>query len=97
MASYSDLLPYESNLLVELTDEDGLLVMAKGLGVDRLLLNLVQPFCSEETLVFVLNTTEEEQTFITDQITSLNSAHPPTSITSETSTTMEREKLYLGI
>jgi len=96
MASYSQLLPYESNLLVELTDEDGLLIMAKGLGVDRLLLNLLRPFCSPETLVFVLNTTEEEQVFITEQITALSTKHPPTAITSETTSTMEREKLYLG-
>ena len=47
--------------VTDLLDEDGLLVIAKGLGVHAVLRELVVRHHTPEHLVFLLNTTQEEE------------------------------------
>ena len=48
-------LPFHADAFTELFEQDGLLVMAKGLGLNKLLLKFLRLHCRRDTLVFVLN------------------------------------------
>lgn len=93
--SFTTLLEYESKLFLELMEEDGLLITAKGLGLDRLLLKVIHTFCKPENLVLVLNTLSEEQFFFINELNFLGVKDLPKVITAE-NTSSEREKLYLS-
>ena len=56
-------LPFQREIFTELVEEDGLLVLAKGLGLSRLLAALLQLTVERQTLVLLLNvpTTEQEE------------------------------------
>ena len=90
----STLLDWESKLFVEVMENDGLLVLAKGLGLDRIFIKVMQCFCKQENLVFVLNTFPEEQFHYMNELSALDVKHLPKVVTTDTSTE-ERKKMYL--
>jgi DNA excision repair protein ERCC-4 len=47
----------------ELYEDDGLLVMARGLGLERVLLQFLKLHCNSNSLVFVLNCSKEEMEY----------------------------------
>lgn len=51
----SDLLPFQQQILADLSQKDGLVVIAPGLDVYHLLFRFLRPFTSPKSLVFVLN------------------------------------------
>lgn len=55
------LLEHESQIFLELFHQDGLVVCARGLGVDRLLLRFLRLYCEPASLVLVLNTGPAEE------------------------------------
>eukprot|EP00111_Clytia_hemisphaerica_P023677 TCONS_00069779-protein len=87
------LLDWEAKLFLEIMEDDGLLVLAKGLGLDRMFLKVVQTFCKQDNLVFVLNTIPEEQFHFLNELSALDVKHLPKVISD--SSVEERRQLYL--
>lgn len=85
---------WESKLFLEVMEDDGLLVMAKGLGLDRTFLKVIQTFCKNDNLVIVLNTINEEQNFYLSELDALGVKHLPKVINADVSIE-ERRKSYL--
>jgi DNA excision repair protein ERCC-4 len=56
------LLPYQHKIVAELCDpaNSELLILARGLGLRRIICTLLQIFDSERNLVILVNATEEE-------------------------------------
>ena len=89
-----NLLNWESKLFLEVMEDDGLLILAKGLGLDRILLKVMQSFSKQENLVFVLNTFPEEQFHYMSELGALGLKCLPKVVTTDISTE-ERRKMYL--
>jgi DNA excision repair protein ERCC-4 len=62
------ILPFQSRIFLDLVAEDGLLVMARGLGLERIFVNLLRLYCNPSSLVVVLNASKEEQQFAFDEL-----------------------------
>ncbi|NWQ75742.1 XPF endonuclease, partial [Columbina picui] len=77
------LLEHESQIFLELFQRDGLLVCARGLGVDRLLLRFLRLYCEPASLVLVLNTSPAEEEYFIDQLRSDGVVHLPRRVTNE--------------
>ncbi|XP_052256550.1 DNA repair endonuclease XPF-like [Dreissena polymorpha] len=89
-----NLLEYEQQIFLDAFHEDGLLVMAKGLGIERIFLSFLKVYCDPANLVLVLNTTNLEEDFYIEQLERENVSPLPKSINNEFNAN-ERQKLYL--
>ena len=103
----TSILPFHRQILEELSQQDGLVIVARGLGLPQLLYHLIAHFASTSHLVFVLNLTEDQQRHINERL----STHTPTPSPSSSSSpppptphlhlinnhipVSERQKLYL--
>uniref|UniRef100_UPI00358FF26B DNA repair endonuclease XPF isoform X2 n=1 Tax=Myxine glutinosa TaxID=7769 RepID=UPI00358FF26B len=56
------LLDYETQIFLDLFHNDGLLLTARGLGIDRILLAFLRLYSDPANLVLVLNTSQAEET-----------------------------------
>lgn len=83
----SALLDYEKQIFLDCFHEDGLLVMAKGLGLERILLNFLRIYCDPGQLVLVLNTNSDEEEYFIDELRHLKTASLPKVINNEVATT----------
>lgn len=87
-------LPFEKEIFQELYDQDALLVMAKGLGVQRALACFVRIHCSPKSLVLCLNANEQIATLQHLLLTlGLDRKHLPKVIDAK-SNSNERMQLY---
>ncbi|XP_064386752.1 DNA repair endonuclease XPF-like [Halichondria panicea] len=86
-------LDFENQTLIELLSEDGLVIMARGLGLDRLFLKFLKLYCDPHNLVLVLNASSLES-FLTEELCREGVEYPLKCITNEYSA-KEREGLYL--
>ncbi|OPJ79432.1 DNA repair endonuclease XPF [Patagioenas fasciata monilis] len=77
------LLEHETQIFLELLQQDGLLVCARGLGLDRLLLRFLRLYCEPASLVLVLNTGPAEEEYFIDQLRSDGVVHLPRRVTNE--------------
>ncbi|XP_075623942.1 DNA repair endonuclease XPF isoform X2 [Balearica regulorum gibbericeps] len=77
------LLEHESQIFLDLFHQDGLVVCARGLGVDRLLLRFLRLYCEPASLVLVLNTSPAEEEYFIDQLRSDGVVHLPRRVTNE--------------
>lgn len=55
------LLEFETEMFLSLFGCDGLLVVAEGMGIDRILLQFMRVYSEQGSLVLLLNTTTPEQ------------------------------------
>ncbi|XP_042293361.1 DNA repair endonuclease XPF isoform X1 [Sceloporus undulatus] len=76
-------LEHENQVFLELFGQDGLVVCARGLGIDRLLLRFLRLYCDPARLVLVLNTSPAEEEFFIDQLRIDNVVHLPRRVTNE--------------
>uniref|UniRef100_A0ACB8FME1 Uncharacterized protein n=1 Tax=Sphaerodactylus townsendi TaxID=933632 RepID=A0ACB8FME1_9SAUR len=73
MAEVSSLsLEHETQIFLDLFHQDGLVICARGLGIDRLLLRFLQLYSVPTGLVLVLNTSPAEEEFFIDQLRTHN-------------------------
>ncbi|XP_072124953.1 DNA repair endonuclease XPF [Mobula birostris] len=77
------LLEHENQIFLDLFHEDGLVITAKGLGIDRILLNFLKLYCDPGNLVLVLNTNLAEEQYFIEQLRSEGVSHLPRIITNE--------------
>jgi DNA excision repair protein ERCC-4 len=65
----SSLLEYEADLFKEMfQSESALLIMAEGLGIERIFLNFLKLYSDSSQLVLVLNTHEAEEDFFIEKL-----------------------------
>ncbi|XP_015260912.1 PREDICTED: DNA repair endonuclease XPF [Gekko japonicus] len=76
-------LEHETQIFLDLFHQDGLVICARGLGIDRLLLRFLRLYCVPTGLVLVLNTSPAEEEFFIDQLRTYNVAQLPRRITNE--------------
>ncbi|XP_062999093.1 DNA repair endonuclease XPF [Elgaria multicarinata webbii] len=76
-------LEHETQIFLDLFHQDGLVICARGLGIDRLLLRFLRLYCEPARLVLVLNTSPAEEEFFIDQLRTDNVAHLPRRVTNE--------------
>jgi DNA excision repair protein ERCC-4 len=89
-------LPFHVQVFSQLFDEDGLLVLAKGLGLRGILLKFIKLHCTPRNLVFVLNTSGEESAILEGLVADgVSRERLPRVIRNET-TSAEREQLYVN-
>ncbi|XP_062509899.1 DNA repair endonuclease XPF-like [Corticium candelabrum] len=62
------LLEYESQMFAEIVAEDGFLIAAKGLGLDNVIIKLLELYNDPGTLVLVLNMTPSEETYFIEEL-----------------------------
>lgn len=55
------LLEFETEMFLSLFGSDGLVVVAEGMGIDRILLQFMRVYSEQGSLVLLLNTTTPEQ------------------------------------
>ncbi|XP_077595383.1 DNA repair endonuclease XPF [Stigmatopora nigra] len=77
------LLEFEREMFLNLFSSDGLLVVAEGMGIDRILMHFMQVYSEKGTLVLVLNTTTPEQDYFRERLRVNGVRHLPTSVNSE--------------
>lgn len=87
------LLEYENQIFLDLFHEDGLVITARGLGIDRILQNFLKIYCDPGNLVLVLNTDTAEEEYLIEQMRSEEVTHLPRIITNEVSSN-ERYDVY---
>ncbi|KAK2554945.1 DNA repair endonuclease XPF [Acropora cervicornis] len=90
---------YENAMFLEVMDDDGLFVSAKGLNIERVISKFLSIHCvtsdpSSISLVLVINTTSQEEDFIMDELRSSDVPLPKV-ITTEFSSS-ERAKELVG-
>ncbi|XP_026538254.1 DNA repair endonuclease XPF [Notechis scutatus] len=76
-------LEHETQIFLDLFHQDGLVICARGLGVDRLLLRFLRLYCEPTRLVLVLNTSPAEEEYFIDQLKTENVAYLPRRVTNE--------------
>uniref|UniRef100_A0A8C6J3I6 DNA repair endonuclease XPF n=1 Tax=Melopsittacus undulatus TaxID=13146 RepID=A0A8C6J3I6_MELUD len=82
-AAMAALLEHESQVFLDLFHQDGLVICARGLGIDRLLLRFLRLYCEPASLVLVLNTSPAEEEYFIDQLRSDGVVHLPRRVTNE--------------
>lgn len=55
------MLEFETEMFLSLFGSDGLVVVAEGMGIDRILLQFMRVYSEQGSLVLLLNTTTPEQ------------------------------------
>ncbi|XP_073345773.1 DNA repair endonuclease XPF [Pagrus major] len=81
------LLEFETEMFLSLFGCDGLLVVAEGMGLDRILLQFMRVYSEEGSLVLLLNTTTAEQEYLTEQLRMEGVTHLPRTVTSDVQST----------
>ena len=84
------MLAYENQMFLDLVAEDGLTVLAKGLGLEQVMANVIRVYSDPGNLVLVIGTSEAEEEFF---IKEFEHTLKPKKITTDYSTS-ERIKVY---
>ena len=90
------LLEYERDMLLSVLNEDSLSIASKGIGIERLLINIIKAYCDECNLVYVIGSTPEEDDFVIEQLKQENVIKLPTKVTGENVPVNQRNALYLS-
>ncbi|CAF1473771.1 unnamed protein product [Rotaria sordida] len=88
------ILQYENEIILQLYHEDGLLILAKGLGLERIFCEIMKLYCAEHNLVFILGCSDVEQTYFIEQLINDGIDPPPRIITADISIN-DRKELYI--
>uniref|UniRef100_A0A8C4QG17 DNA repair endonuclease XPF n=1 Tax=Eptatretus burgeri TaxID=7764 RepID=A0A8C4QG17_EPTBU len=87
------LLDYETQMFLDLFHHDGLLLTAKGLGIDRILLAFLRLYSDPANLVLVLNTSQAEEEYFVEELRRTGVEYLPKIVTTEIPGS-ERKDLY---
>ncbi|RUS27510.1 hypothetical protein BC938DRAFT_483143 [Jimgerdemannia flammicorona] len=69
-------LVYQQQIVTELVEEDGLLIMGRGLGLRRMLCILLQIYAEPQNLVILINTSPEDVNSIQDELACMGVKKP---------------------
>lgn len=87
------MLEYENQMLLDLLHEDGLLIAAKGLGLERILESLIITYNDPGNLVIVIGTTSREEEYVLSQLEGKGIVPLPRCVTADCSVS-ERSQIY---
>nr|CAG4640726.1 EOG090X03DI [Eulimnadia texana] len=88
------MLEYENQMFLDLLNDDGLLVTAKGIGLDRVFVELLKVYSDAGNLVIVIGTSSKEEDFFINELDSRGVKPLPRILSSEYSTT-DRQLVYM--
>ncbi|XP_006812643.1 DNA repair endonuclease XPF-like [Saccoglossus kowalevskii] len=88
------LLEYENQIFLDAFHEDGLLITARGLCVDRVFINFLKLYCDPANLVLVLQTSLSDEEYFLEELSALDVQNLPKQITNEYSAN-DRTSVYL--
>lgn len=88
------LLDFETQMFLELFQEDALVVSAKGIGIERLLNNLIKTYSDPGNLVLIIGTNSSEEEYIINKLVDLKVTPLPKIITADVST-KDRYEVYM--
>ncbi|KAL1130893.1 hypothetical protein AAG570_012134 [Ranatra chinensis] len=89
------MLEFENEMLLDVLNGDCLLVAAKGLSIETVVLNLIKVHCDPGNLVLVMGTTDPEEQYYLSELEKEGVTPLPKIISAEVGNN-EREALYLG-
>ncbi|XP_028048200.1 DNA repair endonuclease XPF isoform X1 [Monomorium pharaonis] len=87
------MLDYENQIFLEVLQEDGLVITAKGLGIETVFANVIKAYSDPGNLVIVLGTIDYDERYIIDLLKSYGTKLPRV-VNAECSSN-EREVMYL--
>ncbi|KIK32856.1 hypothetical protein CY34DRAFT_18757 [Suillus luteus UH-Slu-Lm8-n1] len=92
----SILLPFHKSILEEIHDPatSDLLVLARGLGLRRIICTLMQIYDSKQSLILLLNASPEEETAIGDELGIMGCRRPGLRIVGYEMGKRDRQDLY---
>ena len=88
------MLSYCNTMFLDLLHEDGLLVSAKGLGIEEVIYNMIKVYSDPGNLVLVIGLSDEEEQYFKTRLDIEGAKTLPKKVTSEYSSN-ERKLLYL--
>ncbi len=93
----SCLLEYENQLYSDMFNTDGLLIMAEGLGIERVFTNFIKLYSDPSHLVMILNTHESEEQYFQKKLKESKDLDlvMPVKITTDTMSLNDRSEAYL--
>ncbi|KAI1308700.1 DNA repair endonuclease XPF [Halotydeus destructor] len=88
-------LEYEVDMIAEIAEEDGLLIAARGLGMEKLLIEMIKLYSEPSHLVIVVGTSADEENYVVGQLLEqkIPSSKLPRVINFDTGVA-ERSKIY---
>lgn len=88
-------LDFQKEIVEKLINEDGLLILGKGLGIRKIIAQLLQVYCAPSYLVFIINHSMDSANYILDvlQQRGIDEDKLPKIITTKCSAS-ERQQLY---
>ena len=98
------LLEFENQIYLDMFQNDALLILAEGLGIERIFMNFIKLFCDPSHLVMILNTHEAEEQYFINKLKEYQEKEEeqqnddfilPVKITTETHSLNERSQAYL--
>ncbi|VDK82413.1 unnamed protein product [Onchocerca ochengi] len=89
-----ELLEFERNIMLDTYADDVLFVLASGLGLERLILHHLHLYSDPQLLVFVINTTPQDDAYFISRLRDPKVKCPPKIITADCSI-KDRESLYM--
>jgi DNA excision repair protein ERCC-4 len=93
----TDLLPFHKRIISEFITDNGLLLMSRGLGIEKILASILTPYCDPHQLVFVLDPKGHEDSYIDEMLIErgVTQSLLPKRITT-TFSQSDRSEIYLG-
>ncbi|KAL0106731.1 hypothetical protein PUN28_015343 [Cardiocondyla obscurior] len=88
------MLEYENQIFLEILQEDGLVIMAKGLGIETTFANVIKAYSDPGNLVIVLGTTNYDEHYLIDLLISYGTSRLPRIVNADCPSN-EREVMYL--
>ncbi|XP_066585729.1 DNA repair endonuclease XPF-like isoform X2 [Prorops nasuta] len=88
------MLDYENQMFLEILQEDGLVVVAKGLGLETVVGNIIKVYQDPGNLVLVLGTIDHDERYFIEMVAELGSSTLPKVINAEILSD-ERQLMYL--
>lgn len=77
------MLDFENQMFLDILNEDGLVIAAKGIGLESVFVNLLKVYSDAGNLVIVLGTTPKEEEFFIEELDSMGVKPLPKLLTSE--------------
>lgn len=82
----ASMLEYEIKTYKEIEAEDGLIIVAKGLGIERIFSAFVDTYCDSSFLEFVLNAKSADENYVIDSLINREMEYSPRILTTDWST-----------
>lgn len=77
------MLDFENQMFLDVLNEDGLVIAAKGIGLESVFINLLKVYSDSGNLVLVLGTNPKEEEFFIEELDSMGVKPLPKLLSSE--------------